>query len=209
MTDRDYAAERYREDTADHVMTVELDNGVHRSLCFANPESFHAHFRINTWPGHLCITGDMGCFVFARLKDMFQFFRGDRINPDYWSQKLVGEDRDGFQCYCDKTFAAAIRSDFDQWDFDDEETKAAAWKEIEEDLLSRAEEFQQTGEAIQAAMDFRSLHTEHDFDDFYEHRLTKYTFRFLWACHAIVDAIRQYDELAKAASTEAAAAETL
>ena len=28
-------------------------------------------FDIVTWPGYLCYSGDMGCFVFTRLPDMF------------------------------------------------------------------------------------------------------------------------------------------
>lgn len=70
--------ERFLQDVADHKMTVVMDNGVYRHLRFANSDSklaFNQWFDIVTWPGFLAYSGDMGCFVFSRLKDMFEFFR--------------------------------------------------------------------------------------------------------------------------------------
>lgn len=81
----------FKENMADHQMTVENDNGVHRSLYFGKPGSGHCHFRVNTWPGHLCISGDMGTYVFSRVEDMFEFFRGDGVNLQYWAEKVQAE----------------------------------------------------------------------------------------------------------------------
>jgi hypothetical protein len=65
------------------------------------------YYNITTWNGFLCISGDMGCFVFSRLNDMFQFFRMDdndfmmdktkqlNINKGYWAEKLEAVDKNG------------------------------------------------------------------------------------------------------------------
>jgi len=77
------------EDTKNHKLTIIKDDGVYRHLHCSSGSSCY-HFDIVTYPGHLCYSGDMGCFVFQRTKDMFEFFRSEsgRINPDYWGGKL-------------------------------------------------------------------------------------------------------------------------
>lgn len=96
----DDVAERFAADVAQHQMTVLRDDGLYRHLQFVRvapspktgkPErsSFY-WFELVTWPGHLAVTGDCGTYVFARIEDMFEFFRGDRINPGYWAEKVQG-----------------------------------------------------------------------------------------------------------------------
>jgi hypothetical protein len=94
------AAERFAVDAAHHVMKIRRDDGLYRHLefrRFAPPrqgepprlQSFY-WFDLVTWPGHLAIDGDMNGYQFARTEDMFGFFRGNRINPGYWAEKLCG-----------------------------------------------------------------------------------------------------------------------
>lgn len=84
--------------TREHEMTVLRDDGVYRHLRFQKPGSWIYGYDLITWPGHLAISGDIGCYVFSRIEDMFDFFvdRGYGINPHYWGEKLRaprGEDR--------------------------------------------------------------------------------------------------------------------
>lgn len=193
MTKRDheqYAADRFREDTKDHVMTIEHDDGLYRNILFRRPASLVCYYRITTWPGYLCISGDMGCYVFRRLNDMFTFFDKEHPNPGYWSEKVQAADRDGLTEFCEDTFKEAIKSHFDEWEFDTDEARAAAWTSVEEDLLSG--DITTVESAVGAAMAYEC--GDNRFHDFWDHRLTRYTFRFLWACNAIPDAIRQYKE---------------
>lgn len=81
-------AETFLKDVESHRMTVLSDNGVNRSLKFENPNCSNLHFFITTWPGHLCISGDMGTFVFARIHDMFEFFE-NIDNAGYYTEKLI------------------------------------------------------------------------------------------------------------------------
>lgn len=74
-------------------MTVALDQGLYRHLRFKAPGSFDG-FDLITWPGRLTIDGGHGTWTFARVEDMFEFFRQHprrrTINPGYWSEKLLG-----------------------------------------------------------------------------------------------------------------------
>ena len=91
-------AERFPKDVAEHHMTVLRDDGLYRHVRFlrvaANPEtgkpeksSFY-WFDLITWPGCLAVNGDCGSYLFSRTDDMFEFFRGGRINPGYWAEKV-------------------------------------------------------------------------------------------------------------------------
>lgn len=91
------AGAAFARDASTHQMTVLRDDGLYRHLRFLRmmeqedgtrkPTSFY-WFDIITWPGVLTVTGDMETFVFARVDDMFEFFRGHKPNPGYWAEKL-------------------------------------------------------------------------------------------------------------------------
>src|ERR1039457_99476 len=106
------ARERFERDTAEHEMTVIHDDGLYRHLRFQKPGSWIYGYDIVTWPGYLAITGDAGEYMFARLPDMFEFFAGnDRINPQYWAEKLRGPGYDTARIYSYQ----ALRDGVAQW----------------------------------------------------------------------------------------------
>jgi hypothetical protein len=95
----------FLQDVATHEMRVLRDDGIYRHVRFKRPGSGCMHFDLVTYPGHLVYSGDMGCYVFSRIEDMFEFFRTDRdspylkakgltlgVNPSYWSEKLQAVD---------------------------------------------------------------------------------------------------------------------
>lgn len=178
-----------------YTMTVELDQGEHRHLRFRIGESMIYGFDIVTWPGYLSISGDMGCYVFSRIKDMFEFFRCDEdgISPGYWSEKIQAADpHDGYEQFSPELFRANILEDLEQLeeagdieDFDDLKSQ------VEDEVLFYSEDGE--APAVQAAMGFmyegRAI-----FPDFWETNNRQYTYRYLWCCYAIVWAIRQYDK---------------
>lgn len=192
--------ERFRTAVAEHKMTIVSETGLSRQITFKKPTSYNYHFHITTWPGYLAITGDAGSYVFARLPDMFEFFRGDGINPSYWGEKLQAVDRTGgYREFSENLFHEAIKSDFDQWRFsdgDEEEEKAAkqaAWAALQESDLSEDSVPESTEDAIRRAMDYECPVSGNTFGDFWDHDMQDHTFRFLWCCHAIQWAIAQYD----------------
>lgn len=200
--------ERFQKDVDSHEMEVLHDDGLYRHLRFSNGGSSIYQFNITTWPGYLCISGDMGCFVFSRVRDMFGFFRGEDgqlgINPGYWMEKVqAGAGSEVAREICtewdEEDFRAEIRKRFDDYVEDEELDEAAAaelWSEIEDEVL---EETDLEAVAMRNAMEFR--HDDFEFTDFFEVRCTKYTFRYLWCCWAIVWGIGVYD---KAKEAEAA-----
>ena len=197
-------AERFQRDVATHEMTVLRDDGVSRHLQFKRPGDSSYWFDVITWDGRLYIGGDCGAFVFTRLHDMFEFFRGDevRINPPYWAEKLVASERDGFEKFSWDKFEADVKDYFDQhWateipgeDADDNDRaeyvdhcakRDECWVEVRE-AMNEPDEYG----AVAFIRDF-----EHDgfyFED-WERTSMEYTFRFIWNCRAIVWAIDKYD----------------
>src|SRR4051795_13045901 len=110
--------ERFLKAVAEHEMTIVFEANLIRQITFKKPSSYNNHFHITTWPGYLAISGDAGCYVFARLPDMFQFFRGDGVNPSYWSEKVQAADRHGeVHEFSEEKFHQAVKSDFDDWHF--------------------------------------------------------------------------------------------
>lgn len=189
-------AERFPKDVAQHVMTVEVDDGVHRCLHFGRPGSGVHSFRLVTWPGHLYIGGDCDDFVFRRLTDMFEFFRSDRgrVNLSYWAEKLTAASaRGGYEEYSERMFREAIEQRVTEWiDGEDlsEEQIAKLREQVADEVMSCASDGEQAAHI--AARDFR-FNGDEVFTDFWETGLREYSYGFTWACHAIVWAIAQYD----------------
>ncbi|RWP64875.1 hypothetical protein [Mesorhizobium sp.] len=191
---------RFLEAVALHEMEISLDNGLHRHLTFKKPKTFNQHFHLTTWPGYLAFSGDMGSFVFARLPDMFSFFRADKVNPDYWSEKLQAADsRGGFEEFSFAFYRDAIERDFAGWSFETDEQKSESWREIEQTLLDDPDK----DIAVRNAIEYSCSVTKQRFVDFWDHTFTDYTWRFRWCCYAIQWGIAQYD-VAKGAQRFAA-----
>lgn len=192
MSTEDSVSERFVNDVAAHEMTVKNDTGLYRHLTFRKPDTFACGFHITTWPGYLCISGDMGCFVFTRLTDMFEFFRIGGINPQYWAEKLTATDREGHRRFSRELYRQAVESDFAGWEFDSEEDRKAAWSEIEDEWtgILGADTVE---DAMRQATDWVCPVSQQRFQDFWEHTLEDYSFRFLWCCFAIQWAIKRYD----------------
>lgn len=178
----------FAKDVENHSMTIEADNGVHRSLRFGEGNSFCHYFRINTWPGHLCISGDMGTYVFSRTEDMFRFFRGDAINLGYWSEKIQSESLfgSGVREYKPEILVASVMDWVERCD-------PEAKEEIEEDLIPQLEGVHEA-EAIRAIYEYRGKVCFSDFIcDLGSHCYSDYTVHFVWCCEAIRWAIEVYD----------------
>lgn len=110
MSEYPEIAARFARDTAGHQMMVLHDDGLYRHLRFRTPQfGGILGFDLITWPGCLTIRGDMSeAYTFVRLPDMFQFSRRQRVNPQYWSEKLDG-DRDRVMRYEQEIFEARVK----------------------------------------------------------------------------------------------------
>jgi hypothetical protein len=199
--------ESFLKDISSHKMTVLLDNGLYRHIRFKRPNTGNMYFDLVTGPGYLLYRGDMGCYEFERIPDMFEFFRCDResyqkqgkkvpINVGYWGEKLqsVSCFGNGYREYSQELFNEAIEElvqDFIEStpEVDEDEFREA----VSDDVLSMGE-FE--CEARHAVDDFR-FNDREVFSDFFEVRLTRPTYHYTWACYAISWGIQQYDNEAK------------
>ncbi len=196
-------AETFLKDVANHKLHVLHDGGVYRHLELTQGY-FDMRFEIITWPNYLSISGDMGCYVFSRTNDMFQFFRREElsINPDYWSEKVEAQDRHSGLKKFDINQVYQRLDDYLQWfieDLDGDEDEdiqrakqqatnaVTAFKENCEDFEQHAYELvEQWSEENAGGMSL---------DDFWDGGFDDYTYRYIWCCYAIVWAIQQYDAL--------------
>lgn len=168
----------------EHVMTVENDSGVFRSILFKRPGCSAFYFRLVTWPGHLAVSGDMGDYIFARLDDMFEFFRRNdlAINYGYWQEKLKASSR----------FGAARNGGWEE--YDGKSTAASVWKYCRKGRT--AAEFAELTEAIREAeseSEFFRIASDNDIPDAHDYLHSKPTFHIQWIMHAIVWGIQKYD----------------
>lgn len=214
-------AKRFKNETATHQMTVLHDEGLYRHLRFKPSEgpSFY-WFDLVTWPGNLVFRGDGETYAFSRVKDMFAFFRdgsGYGINPLYWSEKLTS-DRDGVMKYQDGLFLRKLQREVDDL-VEQEYVKPEHADRFRAEVSDRIVEggyYYSIEAAERTVSEFEFYYDpKHEFD--YRHPAdvrfenayewiegTKdYDWWFLWACHAIVWGIAQYDA-AKAAEAQPA-----
>jgi hypothetical protein len=165
--------ETFDKDVSLHEMTIEQDSGVYRCISFKNPSSINYHFRLTTWPGHLAISGDMGDFMFCRLQDMFEFFRGP-LSVGYWKEKCVAGETEEFDAHSWGDFLSDL---LDQEYITKEQKEELSGLEPD-NPYSLVEALDQAGVA-----------------DAWEYggALDAYTHQFLWCLRAIQWGIAKYD----------------
>lgn len=210
----------FLRDVATHELTILQDQGLYRHLRFKQPNTSSMYFDLITWPGHLCYTGDMGTYVFSRIRDMLEFFRRDSdeelpINPRYWSGKVQAVDggrHEGcvFEYDHDK-FLAVVNQYLTDWlEGLSEEHQDELREAIENDVLRFADCDDEYGNY--ARVNEFSAHVDgkdYEFIDFFEHSTRSLTSRYIWCCRALVWGIGKYDEAKAACVSSEATAESL
>jgi hypothetical protein len=206
----------FLKDVADHEMQILHEDGVYRHVRFKRPDSSCMHFDLITYPGFLVYSGDMGCFVFSRLRDMFEFFRTDRqyqkgdglkINLGYWAEKLQAVDGnrsyvEGVKEFDEDKFTRNVMEYLVDWirnhrDETTKEERRELWGEVVNDVV-RVDGDSAGHRQQVAAHDFTHRVNkevgEFYFQDFFERDCTCYTHRFLWCCYALAWGIKKYDD---------------
>lgn len=221
MSNQTCTQERFLNDVANHTLKVIKDDGLHRHLSFTKGGSSVFRFDLITWPGYLCICGDMGEYVFRRLPDMFDFFRMDEndfmnkpdqklsINPYYWSEKLQATPCNDSDRGSEFSFDKFKSSVWDYFETHCEEPTKEDYQdgaEFDQEGFDKAlEDYQEIKSDLESSL-YLCEEDEHgavalirDFDvnDFrfedWEGRDTVYRFHYLWCLYAIVWGIQQYD----------------
>lgn len=206
-------AARFKRNTAEHAMTVLHDEGLYRHLRFqhqvwrpplAKPQKSSIYwFDVITVPGALIFQGDGDSFVFRRIEDMFEFFRDSawqgQPNLSYWAEKLTGSDvmkyDEGLlRKHVEAEVAEAVKEN---------PALTGLTEEVRSDVLDELygdESLDRT-----AVEEFKYWSTSSDrykypqpkpdfvFGEIWEVSFRDYDWWFVWACHAIVWGISQYD----------------
>lgn len=212
-------AEQFPRDVENHVLTVLHDDGLYRHLrCAQEEHSWNFWFEVVTWPGSLAIRGDMGGgWIFSRTTDMFQFFRSRagmpyRINPGYWAEKLPDHGR-SVRVHSETVYRARLDEALAEYEEEYPELLAKhqrdyaglRWPEapMTPDAARQLVKDYEDDDRLRFEDGARELNSELEragvVDETWEWTFTDYDWPFLWACHAIVWAIDQYDQ-AKAAT---------
>lgn len=185
--------EQFKGIVKDHSINVLRDDGLYRHMVCAAPGTMMESFQIITWPGYLCIFGDMGTYVFHRIDDMFGFFRDkeckNRINASYWHEKLEAIDR----------HSKSKEFDIDKFKDNVKEYITSTldvkkYEDIDDDKKEEARHLLEVGDEYEAVTAIRDFNSEWlSFDDFWDSNYESYTCHYIFACYAIVWAIERYD----------------
>ncbi|ORJ99835.1 hypothetical protein [Prescottella equi] len=189
-TAEQHAAKMFAVSTTEHQMTVLHDDGVYRHIRFAKPGTGLYHWDLVTWPGHLCIDGDLESFTFSREHDMFGFFAMDRgrINPQYWAEKITNRSVQTRVYRPEKAKAAVVEEFLSQRHWRPGPA-LPAWEDLrmfvlDEYVMDDEHEFQSAVSGWSYG-DWR-------FEDTYEWDLRDWDHHYLIACHAIAWGVQQY-----------------
>ncbi|MEA9983684.1 hypothetical protein [Subtercola sp. RTI3] len=193
------ARERFVEDVAEHQVEVLHDDGTYRHIVCKEPGSSFYWFELITSPWQLTIRGDMGCYVFSRIHDMFDFFGdraravGDYINPGYWTQKLESTNRQGVEDFSQQAYLKWLA---DNWEDRRDDYGQAARNTI---LNAMYEELTDADSHESAMEVLDGFDVEgYVFTDTWEHHFTDYDSHYLWCLNAIVWCIEKYRAAAAA-----------
>lgn len=191
------SVERFLNDVSEHKLTVIREDGLYRHLRLSKG-SYCMQFDIVTFPGHLVFCGDLGTYVWSRLPDMFQFFRGrltDGVDLGYLREKCEAADKDSgiMQDVDPDEFVQLCRNIVkqDEDDDDTDEQKAKRQRLLDEllDELRLCDTHEQRCDVVREATELLG----HDAWEYFSW-FRKYTLRFAWAALAVPWAITQYDE---------------
>jgi hypothetical protein len=184
---------RFARDTANHQLEIRHDDGLYRHLRMRSTDHSMYWYDVITWPGSLCVRGDIGDdYVFTRLPDMLQFFRSrsGTINADYWAEKLPGGRR-SVEEYSPDLMRRRIRDRVAE-DIRGGAAPTGVGRAVTRDLLADPDlEDEESAFAAVAAWGYQGYWIDAE-----EWHPRDYSWSYLWACHAIVAAIAAYDQRA-------------
>lgn len=167
---------RIEKDLENHQIEKLLDQGIYRHWKCSNNNSNILCFHIVTWPGHLCISGDMGTYVFKRTYDMIPFMRSSAMSFEYAEEKCVAIDR------IDQVsdFSKDCTLDFLSYELKHEEDKNR--KKLIKQLIDDIEQLYEWGEDNEYKIK-ELIYDTGLFDEI--PKLHEYVYHFLWILYAI------------------------
>lgn len=204
MSREDTLVQRFLDDTKNHVMKIIREDGIYRHIRFGVPGSSYYQYDLVTWPGHLCMVGDMGEWVFERTEDMFYFFkRPDSpycneqkvyTNPQYWMEKLRAS-KNPPEAWNLEYWTSRVRTGFaDYYDVEESEIEAhEEWESFQDDVIGASvDERTQEVELYDALQEWKDSKGKQPFQDAWEWDFNIPTDQYMWAIMAISWGIETY-----------------
>lgn len=196
------AAESFARNTATHKVTVLRSDGLYRHIHCRSAQGGSAYsWSVVTWPGHLAVTGDMGEWLFARLADMFEFFRrpDGKFDAQYWAEKCRAADKSTGLTTFDADYFRSVVDDHHRAWLESNQDNDRKWRpsgryvtaaEDMNDIVANLKSTADDGEyvALTALRDCEEIHF-----DVGDYNFRTPSFRFLWICHAIIWTIARVD----------------
>lgn len=202
---------RFKNDVADHEMTVNISDGVHRHLLFKIPKKSQYWFEIITGPYFLLIRGDMGSYSFSRTNDMFNFFTIDKndfnygedlpINIGYWAEKLESICKlGGYKKFSSELFNEFVMREVNSFIYEEERDVS---KEVAEELIEEVKrhligaEVSSSDVAYHLLYDFSSFADERfqfDYDRLEGSHFEEPSYSYIWCLYAIVWAVQKFND---------------
>jgi len=196
--------EQFLKDVANHEMEIISEDGITRHIRFKNPNTRNMYFDLTTWGDHLCISGDMGTYVFQRVEDMFTFFRGDEI-PDganyYWDEKLESIcKRGGRKEWSEEMFIESVMDYIDMFfegsSVDIEVVKGFANSEFTYKDLCCHQLCWSVLDDIETEISYLDGCEDFRFEDFWEGAsCEQWEYHYVWCQMAIAWGIMEYDKI--------------
>lgn len=189
--------ERFLNDVKDHKLTIIKDDGLYRHIRLSRKGSSVYRYDLITWPGYLCTTGDMGCWTFSRIEDMFEFFimrdgdfnKPNIINPGYWEEKIQSVSKFGgpAETFNSDTFTENVIQRVKDYFEDDDEAIAECLEELKDQVLTYLDDEHEQA-IYQKLMEFKF--GDFSFDEI--PHAEEYTLHYIWILYAIVYGINEY-----------------
>jgi hypothetical protein len=201
MNDYAQIAKHFARETAGHQMTTLHEDGLYRHLRFMSPDGSGYRFDLITWPNRLTFHGEPGTYVFSvwPTEDMFNLFRdssvGEQPNFGYWHEKAVAWSEDILQ-FSEDRFNEKVTEELEKAE-EFFPGVTSAWVEKTEGFA--AEYNTENDETAREALSSFEYLPEGQYGEAWRFRYTSawdlidFDWRYLWACHAIVWGIGQYD----------------
>jgi len=177
--------DHFLRDVSGLEMRVIQDTGSHRHISFSRSlgRKRYNQFDLIAWPGHLCISGDCSTYVFSRVTDMFGFFRQSdlKINPGYWAEKVLAEScNEGIKEYSHDIFCETVIKDIERYIKSSSlsvEQIVGLNEGVRQELIEGGFE-----DEIRAhdAVNYFGFYDPGLFQDFGEHDLKDFTYKFIW-----------------------------
>ncbi|CAN2532580.1 hypothetical+protein [Methylocapsa aurea] len=163
------------------------DVGMYRHVRISGAHYYR--FELMTWPGSLSVNCEGDEFLFTRTTDMFDFFRRgagakcDAPNFAYWAEKLSDPRSRKVRAFDYSAFERDVESVLSTM------ADASRVEEIRDDLQSETCESDEN-----SCREFLSRHAEL-LDLSIDGRWEDWTYRYAYACFAILHGIREYDRV--------------